>query len=190
MGVEVSGGIHTYKPSEDTILLASNIPDIFGDHDIVLDVGTGSGILAILTARHGSYVVGIDISYESLLDAYKNIIVNNVDQYIDLIQGDTLECIRNNLERPVIISNPPYLPGLHEFVDDHIYIGGPHGIDVALKILSWLAKSRCGEAYILLSSYSREDLFRYVLTEYGCKYVVLDEIVLDGEKIMLYKIWF
>lgn len=187
-GISLRGGRHTYKPSEDSLLLASNLPALVKGADLVLDIGTGSGVLAILASRNGGYVIAVDISIEALYDAYRNVCENGVEQNIDLILGDALEPIRSDIEGAIVISNPPYLPGFQDLEEDHIYLGGAQGVEVASKIAEWISDSHGKKGYIILSSYSNLQLFKEILENLGLKYEVIDEIVLDGETLYLYKI--
>jgi len=188
LNVIVSGGRDTYKPSEDTLLLASNISSLVVNADVVFDVGTGSGVLAILASKSDVYTVAIDISIDTLYDAYKNICRNNVDKNMDIILGDALESIRHEIDGVVVISNPPYLPGIHNLKDDHLYISGSQGIEVASKIAWWISKCPGGTGYIILSSYSNLELFRKILENLGLRYEIVDKMVLNGETLFLYKI--
>ena len=59
--------------------------------DKVLDLGTGSGILAIASAKIGaSYALALDIDPEAINNAKENIIKNKVQKVVDLRLG-TLE---------------------------------------------------------------------------------------------------
>ena len=51
---------NVYHPAEDTYLLAENLN--VEKNDIVLDVRTGCGIIALLSARKAKEVVAIDIN--------------------------------------------------------------------------------------------------------------------------------
>ncbi len=55
--------------------------------DYVIDIGTGSGILAILAAREGARVTAIDVNQESLLYAQKAARRNGVDENIEFAQS-------------------------------------------------------------------------------------------------------
>ena len=187
-GITLIGGRRTYKPSEDSLLLASNLPSLVGNADIVLDVGTGSGVLAILASKNHVYTVAIDISIDALYDAYRNIYSNEVDQNIDIVLGDALESIRHDIDGAVVISNPPYLPGIHDLDDDYIFLGGSQGIEVASKIARWISECLGGTGYIILSSYSNLKLFREILENLGLRHEIIDRIVLNGETLFLYKI--
>ena len=51
---------HVYEPAEDTFLVAEKLET--KKDDIVLEIGTGCGILAILAAKTAKKVVAIDIN--------------------------------------------------------------------------------------------------------------------------------
>ena len=76
----------------------------------VLDLGTGSGIIAITLAveRPRSRVVAIDVSPEALAIAQDN--AERLDaRNLRLLQGDWLTPLPPNERYDLIISNPPYI---------------------------------------------------------------------------------
>ena len=77
-----------------------------------MDVGTGSGCLAIASAfRHpGARFVAIDISEEALAVARKNAAKHGVADRIDFRLGDRLGPVADEGPFDVVISNPPYIP--------------------------------------------------------------------------------
>jgi release factor glutamine methyltransferase len=98
---------------------------------IVLDIGTGSGCLAIAAAREvpGARVLAGDISEEALRVARDNAAAHGVAARIDFRRGDLFGPFRGGgpgLEGRVdfVLSNPPYVgdsefPGLMPEVRDH-----------------------------------------------------------------------
>lgn len=73
----------------------------------VLDVGTGSGVQAILAARHSNTVVATDISCRALNFAALNARLNGVDN-IELRRGVFFEPVAE--ERfDLLVVNPPYV---------------------------------------------------------------------------------
>jgi release factor glutamine methyltransferase len=110
-----------YPPQEDTALLA----EALGDEPLapgayVLDVGTGTGALALDAARQGSRVTAVDVSWRAALAARVN----------SLLAGLPVRVRRGNLFAPVrgqsfdlILANPPYVPAPRA--------GRPHGAAVA-----------------------------------------------------------
>lgn len=78
----------------------------------VLDVGTGSGVLAIAlsVALTEAEVTALDISKEALQIAQRNI--ERLAPAVRLIEGDALRGVEHFVEGEfdIILSNPPYIP--------------------------------------------------------------------------------
>lgn len=80
----------------------------------ILDIGTGSGAIAIsLKKKVYSNVTATDISKEAIEVAKENAILNKVD--IDFINTNIYENIDNKFD--VVISNPPYIAYDEEIMD-------------------------------------------------------------------------
>jgi methylase of polypeptide subunit release factors len=72
-----------------------------------LDIGTGTGIQALLAARHAERVVATDVSERALRFARVNAALNGIDN-VEWRQGDLFEPVAN--ERfGLIVSNPPFV---------------------------------------------------------------------------------
>ncbi len=100
-------GSDVYAPAEDTFLLADNLDARQGER--VLEIGTGCGLLAILAAKAGAWVVATDINQAALECARVNAHAHGVANRIDLRFGDLFETVSK--ERfDLVIFNPPYLP--------------------------------------------------------------------------------
>jgi len=97
-----------YVPAEDSFLLAENL-DI-DNGDLVLDLGTGCGILAVLAAKKAKKVIATDVNPFAVRCAIQNVALNNVDGKVEVRQGDLLEPIKKSEKFDVILFNAPYLP--------------------------------------------------------------------------------
>jgi release factor glutamine methyltransferase len=81
----------------------------------ILDIGTGSGCIAISLAKniHNSKVSAIDISTEALVIAKQNAALNSI--VINFIEGNILDDkahskpTQKSVKYDIIVSNPPYV---------------------------------------------------------------------------------
>ena len=99
-----------YLFSADSVLLA-NLAKI-GSEDSVIDLGTGSGVLAILTAvkKGAKGVVGVEIDPATADMARRSVKMRKVDDKISILSGDVKD-IKNLVragEFDKAICNPPY----------------------------------------------------------------------------------
>lgn len=77
----------------------------------VLDIGTGSGVLAIIAAKKAKKVVAIDINQEAIKYAQKNARINGVENNTTFLHSDLFSSLNPKDKFDVIIFNPPYLEG-------------------------------------------------------------------------------
>lgn len=81
----------------------------------ILDIGTGSGIIAVALAHSipSARITAIDLSAQALLVARENAERNHVVDRIKFLEGDLLTPVAGE-QFHIIASNPPYIP-----VPDH-----------------------------------------------------------------------
>ena len=110
-----------YQPEADTYLLLDAARAEVSPGDRVLEVGTGSGLIASELARVSTAVVATDINPHAALCAR--------EKGIDVVQSDLFCGIRSSFD--IILFNPPYLPTQpEERIDDwleHALDGGLNG---------------------------------------------------------------
>ena len=96
-----------YMPSAATLLIARNLEELDGAE--ILDLGTGSGFLAILSSKLGAgKVVATDVSRRALEAARENARLNGADN-IDFRLGSVYDPVGSEVF-DLIICNPPMTP--------------------------------------------------------------------------------
>jgi len=114
----------------------------------VVDVGTGSGALAIVLARHLAHarVIAIDASSAALAVAAENMAAYGLGERVALVRSDLLTPISSSVD--LIVSNPPYVPrGRLPSLPDDVRLyeptealdGGVGGLDVIQRLLNQAA---------------------------------------------------
>ena len=126
---------NVYVPAEDSYLLADNLEIKEGQS--VLEIGTGSGIVAMYASRLTDTITVTDINSDACLLAERNFKDNNIKN-VEILFGNLFEPVENR-KFDVILFNTPYLPTEDdEVIDDTInyaFDGGLNGrkvIDIFL----------------------------------------------------------
>jgi release factor glutamine methyltransferase len=117
-----------YEPAEDSFLFAENLH--VAVDEVVLDLGTGSGILAVLATKTAGSVVAVDVNPYAIRCAKDNAQLNNVKKKIDFLQGDLFSALNVDVRFDLVLFNAPYLPS--EEGEDALWIerawaGGTNG---------------------------------------------------------------
>jgi release factor glutamine methyltransferase len=142
----------------------------------VLDIGTGSGCLAVAVARQHrtARVTAIDISGDALAVAVRNAARHDVGNRIRFLQGDVYTPLAMAERFDFILSNPPYIrhadlatlmPGVRDY-EPHIALdGGDDGFAVFDRIVAELpTRLRPGGHVFLEIGTAQEEPGRYRLS--------------------------
>jgi len=133
-----------YEPAEDSFLILEQVKKYV--HGRVLDMGTGSGILAIEAAKHSTSVLAADINPAAIKAARQNALLQKIKN-ISFKRSDLFSSVKGSFD--VIIFNPPYLPQDKGLEDSAIY-GGKHGYETIERFLNRVNNYLGEEGIILL----------------------------------------
>ncbi|SFO75819.1 methyltransferase [Actinomadura madurae] len=102
-----------YRPQSDTSLLAGELLRALGQVGAppgarVLELGTGTGAVALAAARAGCRVVAVDVSAQAVLAARVNARMRGLP--VRVLRGDLFAPVAGE-EFDVIVANPPYVAG-------------------------------------------------------------------------------
>ncbi len=117
--------------------------DAPGEGSVVVDVGTGSGAvaLAVKKERPAAAVTGTDLSGEALDVARRNAEAHGLE--IMLLQGDLLDALPDGEAPTLILSNPPYVadgdqadlaPEIRDWEPRGALFAGPDGLAVIRRL--------------------------------------------------------
>jgi len=87
---------------------------------IVLDMGAGSGIGAVFAAQWARRVVAVDINPAAVRCARINALLNQVEDRVEVRQGDLFAPIQGE-EFDVVLFNPPFYRGSPRNALDHAW---------------------------------------------------------------------
>ena len=160
---------NVYIPAEDSYLLADNLEIKQGQS--VLEIGTGSGIVAMYASRLTDNITVTDINFDACELARKNFEDNDIKN-IEILFGNLFEPVENR-KFDVILFNTPYLPTEDgDVIDDtlnYAFDGGLNGRKVIDMFLNEVGNhlNDGGIVQMIQSSFSDNDLTLSRLDELG-----------------------
>ncbi|MBD3248846.1 methyltransferase [Candidatus Woesearchaeota archaeon] len=164
-----------YEPREDTFLILKQIEHFASGN--VLDMGTGSGVLAIEAAQTADNVIGVDINKDAVEFASEQ-----AKDYpnVQFFHSDLFSYFKKNpMKFDLIIFNPPYLPEDKKEPKESALAttGGKKGHEVLERFFSEVSEYLMpyGRILVIFSSLTGKDKTHEILEEYAFDYQKLAE---------------
>jgi methylase of polypeptide subunit release factors len=162
--------------------------DLRGQH--VVDIGTGTGILALAAARAGAEnVLATDINPNAALSANENASANGLGGRVTGLCTNLLAAVAPRPLFDVILSSPPKHAGEPRNLADRGWHAGPQYRDVAA--LFEQARERLkpgGRLYVMVSSDTDLDLFSSLIEKAGFRARQVAEYSLVIESLIIYEL--
>ena len=176
---------HVYEPAEDTFLLLNAALNEAEENDLILELGTGSGIIArALSERLKiSKVVTTDINPYAVRYARS--------KGLDVIRTYLFRGLKGKFD--LIIFNPPYLPIEEREIEDRwleiSWDGGDDGRKIINEFLDGVGRhlSKRGRFLLVVSSLCGMDEAINSAKDRGFKIEIIGEEKLFFEKIAVVK---
>ncbi len=167
LAFQVSPAVLIPRPETEFVVTAALdiIREHYADQAIVklVDVGTGSGAIAIAIAKQlpQCHLQAIDSSPEALQVAQQNIAQHQVHSRVTLQQSDLFEQMPSDEQVHIVVSNPPYVSQseyeqLDTSVRDHepqaALLAGPSGLEVYERLLPQAAAHLFPHGWLILET--------------------------------------
>lgn len=180
----------TLIPRPDTELLVGTALEQVPRHARVLELGTGSGAIAVAlaTARPDLLLTATDLSTDALQVAQKNALRHDVD--VTFIASDWFENIHGRWQ--AIIANPPYVAAN----DPHLLklgheprtalVSGQDGLDALRHIVKHAGDHLCPPNLLLVEhGYDQGDAVRNLFVSHGFSEVATRRDLGENERVTL-----
>ena len=127
----------------------------------IVDVGTGSGILAVCAAYHlpNSRITAVDVQADALAVAKSNAVAHQVADRIEFLESDLMSAVPSDRHFDFVVSNPPYvsqaeyelLPAVVKNQEPRTaLVGGEKGTEVIERLIPQAASCLRAGGWLLL----------------------------------------
>jgi HemK-related putative methylase len=147
-----------------------------GDWD-VLDLGTGSGVGAVVAARHARRVVAVDINPAAVRCARINAQINQADDLFEPVAGERFH---------LVLFNPPFVHAQPRSARDSAW----RATEVAGRFAAGLGAHLLpgGMALVVLSTFGDGLRFLQQLDQHGCRCAAVAGRGFVNERLTLFQV--
>ncbi len=174
-----------YEPAEDSYLLQKYVRQYALGR--VLDMGTGSGILALTAMANSTvhYILAVDNDAEPVRQLQEKIRKEKLRK-MEALQSDLFAAVKGKFN--LMIFNPPYLPqekGRHKELKDTAVYGGKKGWETIQRFMAQASEHLFpdGKLLLLFSSLTDKHKVGQILKNYLFEFQELDRQKLFFEEV-------
>lgn len=187
-------------PRQDTEILVETLIEYSKEFNKkgleILDVGTGSGCIAVSLAHYieGCRVVAVDVSEKALDTAVKNAFNIGVSQKIKFVRSNLFENISSKASFDIIVSNPPYIESediktlqieVKEFEPTIALDGGIDGLDFYSEIIKTSPRFLKEQGILAFEvGYNQSEKVRDMMSEYYCDVKIIKDFSKIGRVVI------
>lgn len=110
-GLKIIQHQDSYRFAIDAVLLANFVKA--GRRDRIIDIGTGSGVIALLLSAKtdAKEIMGIELAQEAFDRAVRSVKINKLQTRVNIVHGDLKEAVNvfGRESFSVAVTNPPYM---------------------------------------------------------------------------------
>jgi len=184
--VELKDFKYIYEPEEDSFLILKSVKSFVKSEHSVLEIGTGSGILANQASEVAKKVLAVDINKNAITLAKEKIIKNN----LEFKTSNLFSNVSGKFD--VIIFNPPYLPEDKREPEDVALAtsGGKKGYELPIKFLEQVSDylNPDGLVLLLISSLTNPEIINQKIKDLLLDFEVVGKTHVSFEDLFVYKI--
>lgn len=150
----------------------------------VLDMGTGTGVLAIFAAKRGARATAVDVSPLAVRCARANVLLNCLEDQIRVLEGDLFAPVGDE-RYDLVVFNPPYFEGKPKDWPEYAW----RGEKVLDRFIDGVSSHLTQDGRVLLSLSTELDLtaIKHELSRNGFEIRERRRRRLPGETIFVYE---
>lgn len=154
----------------------------------VLDIGTGSGALAILASKQSSKIIATDISDIACKCAGENFKKLKLTEKISCRNGNLFQCINDGEKFDLILFNPPFLLGKPRSIFEYSMYDDDYN-----TLYSFFSQAKdfllgSGKIFLCFGTVGDVAYLTYLIHEFEFEYSVVDNILQNNLDFFLLEI--
>lgn len=183
---EVTPAVLIPRPDTETLVQAGLAVLKGRPNPTVLDLGTGSGCVAVSLAHQvkAARVTAVDVSPQACEVARRNAARHGVGERVTVVEGDLFAPLPADARFDLVVSNPPYIPpaeidaldaGVRNFEPRQALDGGPDGLTFYRRMAADAGRFLTPGGHLLVEvGWTQDAAVRELLTQAG--WTVLDSV--------------